>query len=91
MGEASRKVEDGKLVRVRVDDDGSVSVTGDFFLHPEEAIEGLEDALADVAGSHPSTVVAVVQGYLDEADAELLGADADDLAELLLEARDDRN
>ena len=46
---ASKKVPGGKLVRVHLQYDPfqllKVSITGDFFMHPEDALEAIEDAL----------------------------------------------
>ncbi len=45
----SEKLPAGKLVRVAVDFDrtiSSVTITGDFFLHPEDKLELIEKALA---------------------------------------------
>lgn len=47
-GEGSCKVPGGKLVRVRVEYGRTieeVTITGDFFLHPEEGIGALEESL----------------------------------------------
>jgi len=45
----SEKLPAGKLVRVAVDFDkiiNSVTITGDFFLHPEDKLELIENALS---------------------------------------------
>ncbi len=50
-GQATCKVEGGKLVNVEVfynDTIEKVKVTGDFFIHPEEGLEDVEQALAGV-------------------------------------------
>lgn len=47
-GEGFYKVPGGKLVRVRVEYGRTVeevTITGDFFLHPEEGIGALEESL----------------------------------------------
>jgi lipoate-protein ligase A len=50
LHEVDYKVPEGKLVRLRAQLDGdklcSVTITGDFFLYPEERIAELEKALA---------------------------------------------
>ncbi len=51
-GEGSYKAPGGKLVRVRVEYGRTiegVTITGDFFLHPEEGIDTLEESLKGVA------------------------------------------
>jgi len=80
--DAELKVPGGKLVRVELDvEDGrlrDVKITGDFFLYPEEAIEGLESALRGL--SVDSDFEAVVTQRLRELGAELLGAAPSDIA-----------
>ncbi len=50
-GKADYKVPGGKLIRMRVRYSGDVlrevRINGDFFLHPEEALEKLEESLKD--------------------------------------------
>ncbi len=50
LHEVDYKVPNGKLIRLRAQLGGgkicSVTITGDFFLHPEEKIAELEKALA---------------------------------------------
>ncbi len=52
QGSVSEKVKGGKLVRVTVEHDRhsiqSVIITGDFFLHPEDKLELIERALANL-------------------------------------------
>ncbi|MFP4633034.1 MAG: hypothetical protein ACLFMT_06340 [Halobacteriales archaeon] len=81
---ASRKVEGGKLVRVSVDFDGAVSVTGDFFVHPEEVIDEVEVAVE--RGLESGDVENAVERVVEEGDVELLGFDVEVLAELAREA-----
>lgn len=82
----TEKIPSGKLVRIKVDFDtqiNSIQITGDFFLHPEDAIEQLE---ASVTGAAASSDVAALkekfQHVLDGANATLVGVSADDLARL---------
>jgi lipoate-protein ligase A len=82
-GTASRKVPNGKLIRVAVDYGDtyeSVTITGDFFIEPPEALE----ALAVAVEGHPvdanhAELVTAIRGV----DAQLIGFDADDLAAAL--------
>lgn len=50
-GKIDYKVPGGKLIRMHVIYSGDVlrevRINGDFFLHPEEALEELEDSLKD--------------------------------------------
>ena len=49
MGRAEYKVKGGKLIRVHLTIENGkikhIKITGDFFLHPEEVIEDIEQAL----------------------------------------------
>jgi lipoate-protein ligase A len=85
---ASRKVPDGKLVRVRVTYDDrfeSVAVRGDFFLEPPSALADIEAAIEGlpVDASEERLVSAI-----ESVDARLIGFDAADLAATLREAVD---
>jgi lipoate-protein ligase A len=80
-GEASVKVPGGKLVRVKAEytetfDD--VTITGDFFLQPPEALSKLEDA---IEGHATDAEIDAIAATIDNVDAELIGFSADDLAE----------
>lgn len=58
LHEVDYKVPDGKLIRLRADIEGNkirkISITGDFFLHPEDKIFELEKVLVDVELSKES-------------------------------------
>lgn len=84
IGSASEKIAGGKLVRVSVDYGeriSSVRITGDFFMHPEEAIAGIEKALI---GSTKDEI----PGKLREATAgiTIIGASAEDIARVVQQA-----
>lgn len=87
MGEASRKVEGGKMAKVEVED-GDVDVTGDFFMHPEEEVGSLEDVVADHLGSDAEEMETALESFLESEHIDLLGVSAGDIAELAVEARD---
>jgi lipoate-protein ligase A len=90
---ADYKVPGGKLLRVRlhasreagvavIDD---IAITGDFFMHPEEAIEDLEKRLEGT----PLIAEAVhtkVQAFFDSG-VEVVGAGVDDVVAVILAAR----
>ncbi len=90
-GSASVKVESGKLVKVEVDYTDAVkdvSITGDFFLQPPEALEELEKALEGVdVNASESDIVAV----LKQVDAEPIGFDWEDVATAVSEATASKN
>lgn len=86
---ASRKVEDGKLVEVRVGD--NIQVLGDFFMHPEERIGDLEKVVAESIEEDADVIQDNVERFLREEEIELLGVDERDLAEVAVEARKRRD
>ncbi|MDY7081161.1 MAG: hypothetical protein SXQ77_01835 [Halobacteria archaeon] len=89
MGEVSRKVEGGKLVKIRVDTDNGdgVTILGDFFMHPEDRVEGLEKVVLEKVDSDVDEIEEAVRGYISEEDVELVGISSRDIAEVVVEAR----
>jgi lipoate-protein ligase A len=83
------KIPGGKLIAVEVWASGSVvsraKITGDFFLHPEEAISRIEAALMGIPLSAPEDEVAArIRAALG--GSRLIGASADDFARLFVRA-----
>ncbi len=80
------KVSGGKLVRIRFSLSGGVIddvvITGDFFLHPEEAIEGLEAALVGVP-PRKDAVEESIAAFLREKKVEMIGLSPGDLGLLV--------
>ncbi len=86
----TRKIPGGKLVRmdVRFSDQIEVLViTGDFFLHPEEALDAITAELASASlPLDPAYVLHQLQKVLTELEAQLIGVSPDDLVSILEEA-----
>ena len=87
--DADYKVAGGKLlrVRVRVAEAGvidAITIFGDFFMHPEAAIEVLEGALAG-APLDAAVLRARVQAFFD-GDVQVIGAGVDDFVHVILKA-----
>jgi len=87
------KAVGGKLLRVRMTvaagADGaqviqSITITGDFFMHPEEAIEDLERLLTG-APLDETALRARLQTFF-ASDIQVVGADVDDFVTVLLKA-----
>jgi lipoate---protein ligase len=90
---ADYKVPGGKLLRVMLELDestvpariASISLNGDFFMHPEDAIEGLESHLVNVPWE-ATALQSVVQDFF-ATDVEILGADVEGIVHVILAAR----
>ncbi|MFH0737245.1 MAG: biotin--protein ligase [Candidatus Micrarchaeota archaeon] len=85
------KVPGGKLVCIEAEvQEGKttiVKITGDFFLHPEDAIDGLERSLLDLkAGSSESEISEKIKESLARSGALLIGASPEDLARIFKRA-----
>jgi hypothetical protein len=78
--DASRKVEGGKFVRLSLSEDAA-TLTGDFFLYPEDAITDVEATIGAHADD-PAAVEAALDDLFGE-DVTLLGASAADIAALV--------
>ena len=87
MKEIKKKVEGGKLLRIEADISENkikdISITGDFFLHPEEKIFEIEDALKDQPLDR-QVLAGVLDGIIDDA-VTLIGVSENDIIDALLE------
>ncbi len=90
---ADYKAEGGKLLRVRLTlGEGQpcqirdIKITGDFFMHPEEAIERLEAMLTDVPYIEEA-VRAKVRAFFDQSPrVQVIGAGVDDFVHVIMAA-----
>ena len=85
IGESILKVPNGKLIRVSVDFESSrilsANITGDFFIHPEETIESIEESLTGCeTGDVEARITAASEG------AKLYGANPHYMAQAVLDA-----
>jgi lipoate---protein ligase len=89
-GKAIKKVEGGKLVRVDTLFDTQlvqVTITGDFFLYPEEALVEIEKALKGASLPLERTnLISMVQKIVEDLNATLVGFSPEDLVAILEEA-----
>ncbi len=88
INENKRKVEGGKFARIGIEiTDNSISsvkITGDFFLHPENVLEKIEDALKGT--KLPFNAVEAEKKIVEVLEAEkakLVGVSAKDIAEMI--------
>ncbi len=81
MAEASVKIPEGKLVKVKIDD-GEVTVRGDFFLEPPEALEDIQQRLSNLTDATQEKV----EKTLKDVDAEFIGFSPENVAEAFIQA-----
>ncbi len=73
---AEEKVPDGKLVKVSIAQNGQIRITGDFFIHPEESITLIENALCQLDANIPAPDIERLLGNLImDGNIELIGID----------------
>jgi lipoate-protein ligase A len=84
MARAEYKVPGGKLLAAESEAKGgkllSVKLTGDFFMHPEYAIEELEEELK---GIPLAKMGETIQGFFDSSDVQLIGASPSDITHVV--------
>ncbi len=87
---AKQKVREGKLVKVEVEFEKSIKklkITGDFFLHPEDALEKIEQSLIGLEKEASEEVIAQkIQEIAKANDAQMIGVSPGSLAQVIREA-----
>ncbi len=88
--QSSKKVQGGKLVRVKILADEYISdiqISGDFFLHPEEAITHIEHNLKNLHKQTPSgEITARIEATLAKNNGAFVGIIPTDLTEVIQQA-----
>jgi len=89
LGRAEYKVEGGKLIKVQLTAaDGKIrriKITGDFFLHPEEVIEDIENALeGQILDEHELS--SLIENVMKNKQAVSLGVSPEDFARCIIMA-----
>ena len=88
-GNSAHKVENGKLIKVRLQSEQGkiteVKIFGDFFMHPEEAIDVLENKLQ---GSELDEIKLRerIGSILESNSVRVFGFKAKDLAKAIMKA-----
>lgn len=89
-GVATYKVPGGKLVRVKVEfahSINSVSVTGDFFMHPEEGVAEIENCIRGMDSDAPEERIAGrIRDVVNSRGIVMIGVTEDTIARLVKEA-----
>lgn len=87
MGRARLKVPGGKLIEAEVELEGEVikyvKITGDFYFHPEEELEVLEEVLKGVVIHE---VGDVIRRFLGERGIILVGVNVEDIIRVVVDA-----
>lgn len=87
---ASRKVREGKLVKVEVEYGEvirKIKITGDFFLHPEEILEKIEKGLLGLKkDASMETIASKIQRIVSAHGAQMIGVSPESLAMVIKEA-----
>lgn len=81
---AVRKVTGGKLLKVRInEEDGIIKearISGDFFVHPEEALEDLERFLT---GVRLERIRGALKEFAKGKEFRIIGFDLEDIADII--------
>ncbi len=89
MQEAIYKIPGGKLVKVKLSTSSGkieqVRILGDFFLHPEETIQVIEDSLVGCKEDE-NYIARAIEQVLKNSDATLIGAAASDVSKTIMTA-----
>ncbi len=89
MQEAIYKIPGGKLVKVKLSTSSGkieqVRILGDFFLHPEETIQVIEDSLVGCKEDE-NYIARAIEQVLKNSDATLIGAAASDFSKTIMTA-----
>jgi lipoate-protein ligase A len=90
-GTGSYKVPNGKLLKVTVeleeDTIKDVQIKGDFFMHPEEGIHLIEDALK--GKKIDEGIIDEIDSIINENSIEIYGVDSKSIFEAIKVARDE--
>lgn len=88
-GNSVYKVENGKLLKVRLEAEQEkitrVKISGDFFMHPEEAIDALEKELEGTE-LEESKLREKIGSILESNSVRVFGFKAGDLAKAIMKA-----
>ena len=91
IAHSSRKVKEGKIVKVEVELDFDVikklRITGDFFLHPEEVLDDIEKSMVDLKKDVSFDTIALkIRNIVKDYNTQMIGISPESIAEVLREA-----
>jgi len=83
------KVPHGKLVKVKLTFDDTITaitILGDFFLHPEDALVTLENSLVGLPVTDKKLIIETTQDIIAKHDIQMIGITPEAIAEAIQEA-----
>ncbi len=87
---ASQKVREGKLVKVEVECDEfirKIKITGDFFLHPEDILEMIEESILGLGkDAGMEEIASRIHEIVEANDVQMIGVSPESLAQVIREA-----
>jgi len=90
IGRASKKVVGGKLLRIEIEYDDiihRVTLSGDFFVYPEEALQYIEKNIEGYSVKETNEFFSnIINGVVKKNKIQLIGFTVDDITETLKEA-----
>ncbi|MBI2085363.1 MAG: hypothetical protein HYT71_02520 [Candidatus Aenigmarchaeota archaeon] len=90
QGVSTEKVVGGKLLRVKVDFDSKINqvrITGDFFAHPEDVIEKIENSLSGLSvNAGEEEMRHKIENVITKTGADVVGIDAASIARNIMKA-----
>lgn len=90
---ATLKAPGEKLIRIRLelqaDEVREAAISGDFFIHPEESVSILEEALLVLPGTQEE-LLKRLRGVVELGGLELVGISAESIASCALKAYENR-
>ncbi len=88
--QSKQKVREGKLVKAEIEYEGAikrVKITGDFFLHPEETLEKIEQSMIGLKkDANMESMVLNIRRIAEAHDAVMIGISPESLALVIKEA-----
>jgi len=85
------KVPGGKLIRATVETEGdsisAVSLTGDFFMYPEEGIDTINSSLRGEKVDE-ARIASKISGTIQENQIKVIGATPEDFAKAIVMAKE---
>ena len=87
---ASKKVKEGKRVKIEVECDGfikKIKRTGDFFLYPEDVLETIEKSILGLRkDAGKDEIASSIHEIVEANDVQMIGISTESLAQVIKEA-----